>query len=204
MDGKSVYVKLEFKDTFRFLGKSLSYLVGTITDFKHTDKCFNKEQQEVLRSKQHYPYEYMDSFSRFDETTPPSKEAFDSSLNSRGVVSEYPDNFDEMVPQKMTDDDYKDFLRSWQVSESKNLGDFTMFYVRGDTYQLADVFEHFIDVFMSLFSLDPSYYISAPHYFQDAMLKVTGEEIPLLTDTDMHLLFEDGKRGGVAMAMKDE
>ena len=34
------------------------------------------------------------------------------------------------------------------------------------------------------------------------MLKVTGEEIPLLTDPDMHLLFEDGKRGGVSMTMK--
>ena len=125
-----------------------------------------------------------------------------SSLNSRGVVSEFPDNFDEIKSQRMTDDDYKDFLRSWQVSESKNLGDFTMFYVKGDTYQLTDVYEHFIDVFMNLFGLDPSYYISAPHYFQDAMLKVTGKEIPLLTDPDMHLLFEDGKRGGVAMAMK--
>ena len=176
VDSKNVYVKLELKDTFRFPGKSLSYLVGTITDFKHTDKCFTKEQQEVLRSKQHYPYEYMDSFSRFDERTPTPKEAFDSSLNSRGVVSEYPDTFDEMEPQKMTDDDYKNFMRSWVVSESKTLGDFTMFYVKGNTYQLADVFEYFINVCMNLFNLDPSYYISAPHYFQDAMLKVTGEK----------------------------
>ena len=51
----------------------------------------------------------------------------------------------------MTNDDYKDFLKSWQVSKSKNLGDFTMFYVKGNVYQLTDVYEHFIDVFMSLF-----------------------------------------------------
>ena len=92
LDDKNVYVKLKFKDTFRFLGKSLSYHVGTITDFRHTGECFTKEQQEVLRSKQHYPFEYMDTFSRFDETTPPPKKAFDSSLSSRGVVSEFPDN----------------------------------------------------------------------------------------------------------------
>ena len=202
VDGKNVYVKLEFKDTFRFLNKSLSYLVEATTDFNHTDKYFTKEQQEVLRSKQHYPYEYMTSFSRMKETVPPPKEAFDSSLNLRGVVSEFADSFDEMERQKMSDDDYRDFLKSYEVSESKTLGDFTMFYVRGDTYQLADVFENFIDVFMNLFGLDPSHYISAPHYFQDAMLKVTGEEIPLLTHPDMHLLFEDGKRGGVTLAMK--
>lgn len=54
-----------------------------------------------------------------------------------------------------------------------------MFYVRGDTLQLADTFENFIDVFMGLFGLDPSYYISSPHYFNDAMLKVTGAHIYL-------------------------
>ena len=77
-----------------------------------------------------------------------------------------------------------------------------MSYVRGDTLQMADVYENFIDVFMGLFGLDPSYYISSPHYFNDAMLKVTGAQIPLLTDPDMHLLFEDSKRGGVSLAMK--
>lgn len=55
---------------------------------------------------------------------------------------------------------------------------------------------------MDLYGLDPSHYISAPHYFYDAMLKVTGEEIPLLSDPDMHLFFEDEKRSGVSLAMK--
>ena len=67
---------------------------------------------------------------------------------------------------------------------------------------MADVYENFIDVFMGLFGLDPSYYISSPHYFNDAMLKVTGAQILLLTDPNIHLLFEDGKRGGVSLAMK--
>ena len=102
----------------------------------------------------------------------------------------------------MTDADYEDFRKWWEVSKSKTLGDFTMFYVRGDTLQMTDVYENFIDVFMDLFGLDPSYYISAPHYFNDAMLKVTGAQVPLLTDPNMHLLFEDGKRGGVSLAMK--
>ena len=74
--------------------------------------------------------------------------------------------------------------------------------MKGDTLQMADVFENFIDVFMGLFGLDPSHYISSPHYFNDAMLKVTGAQIPLLTDPNMHLLFEDSKRGGISLAMK--
>ena len=204
VDGKNVYVKIIFKDTFRFLGGSLASLVKVTELFRHTDKYFTEEEQKVLRSKQHYPYEYMDSFSRFKETTIPPKEAFNSSLNSKGIVfSSGKDNLDEMKPEEMSDKDYDDFRKSWLASKSKNLGDFTMFYVKGDTLQMADVFENFIDVFRNLFGgLDPSHYISAPHYFNDAMLKVTGVQIPLLTDPNMHLFFEDSKRGGVSLAMK--
>lgn len=201
INDKNVYVTLTFKDTYRFLNKSLALLVKITETFRHTDKYFTEEEQKVLGSKQHYPYEYMDSFSKMKETTIPPKEAFNSSLNSKGLVFRE-DNFDEMEPEKMTDEDYNDFKKSWDVSKSKTLGDFTMFYVKGDTLQLVDVFENFIDVFMGLFGLDPSYYISAPHYFNDAMLKVTGAQIPLLTDPNMHLLFEDEKRGGVSLAMK--
>ena len=90
----------------------------------------------------------------------------------------------------------------WERSGSKNLGDLTEFYVKGDTLQLADVFENFISVCMEKYGLDPSYYGTAAHLTNDAMLKVTGVEIELLTDPDMYLFFEESKRGGVSLAMK--
>ena len=186
IDGKNVYVTINFKDSFRFISKSLASLVEITETFRHTDKYFTEEEQEVLRSKQHYPYEYMDSFLKTKETVPPSKEAFDSSLNSKGIVfSSRKDNFDEMEPERMSDEDY--IFKIMGMSKSKTLADFTMFYVKGDTLQLADVYKNFIDVFMGLFGLDPTHYISSPHYFNGAMLKVTGAEIPLLTDPNMHL-----------------
>ena len=37
-DGKEVYVRLKFLDTFRFMSKSLAELVKTIDRFEHTDK----------------------------------------------------------------------------------------------------------------------------------------------------------------------
>lgn len=127
VDGKNVYVTLKFLDSYRFLGKSLGSLFEITSEFRHTSKCFTEEQQEVLRSKQHYPYEYMSSLSKMRETIPPPREAFDSSLNSRGVVSASIDSFDEMVPERMSNEDCEDFLRSWKVSKSKTLGDITMF-----------------------------------------------------------------------------
>ena len=120
VDGKNVYVKLIFKDIFRFLGKSLAGLVKITETFRHTDKYFSEEEQKVLRSKQHYPYEYMDSFLRFEETTIPPKEAFDSSLNSKGLVfSSREDNPDEIKPEEMTDENYEDFKKSWDRKRRK-------------------------------------------------------------------------------------
>lgn len=63
---------------------------------------------------------------------------------------------------------------------------------------LADVFESFIDVCHKKYKLDPSHYITAPSLSHDAMLKMTGVKLELLTDEDMYLFFEEGIRGGVS------
>ena len=143
----------------------------------------------------------MTDFSKLKETVPPPKEAFDSWLNSKGVVSST-SKFKEMEPMKISDEDYDHFLEMCKRSGSKTLGDITEFYVKGDTLQLADVMENFIDICMEKYGLDPSYYVSRSHFANDAMLKVTGEGLELLTDPDMHLFFEENKRSGISLAMK--
>ena len=180
VDDEKVYVKLKFLDTFRFMDKSLAKLVRTTTKFEHTDRYFTPEQQELMRRKEVYPYDYMSDFSKLAETESPPREAFKSWLNSAGVVS-CTNEFDKMEPTKVSDEDYEHFMKMWKRSGSKTLGDLTEFYVKGDTFQLANVFENFIDVCMEKYGLDPSYYITAAHLANDAMLKVTGVEIELQT-----------------------
>ena len=60
----------------------------------------------------------------------------------------------------------------------------------------------FIDVCMEKYGLDSSYYVTAAHLANDAMMKVTDVEIELITDSDMYLFFEESKRRGVSSAMK--
>ena len=64
---------------------------------------------------------------------------------------------------------------------------------------LADIFENFIDVSMKIYNLDPSHYLTASSLSLDAMLKLTGVELELLTDGDMHLFMEEGIRGGISV-----
>ena len=61
----------------------------------------------LLLRKGVYPYEYMDSWERFDETSLPDKEAFNSSLNMENI----------------TDVDYRHAKRVFKNLNNKNLGD---------------------------------------------------------------------------------
>ena len=77
-----------------------------------------------------YPYEYMDNWQRFDETSLPDKEAFYSSLNVEDI----------------TDVDYRHGKTVFEYLFNTNLGDYHDLYVQSDTLLLADVFENFINM----------------------------------------------------------
>ena len=66
---------------------------------------------------------------------------------------------------------------------------------------LADVFERFRDTSMEpqRFQLDPAHYVSAPQMAWDAMLKITGIKLDLISDPAMYLMIESGMRGGVCV-----
>ena len=61
----------------------------------------------MLLRKGVYPYEYMDSWERFNETLPP-KESFYSELNLENI----------------SDKDYLHAQKVWDVFEIRNLGEY--------------------------------------------------------------------------------
>ena len=100
----------------------------------------------LLLRKGVYPYEYMDSWERFDETSLPDKEAFYSSLNMKDVK----------------DVDYRHAKRVFKKLNNKNLGDYHDLYVQSNTLLLADVFENFRNKCIEIYELDPAHFLSAP------------------------------------------
>ena len=71
-----------------------------------------------------YPYKYMDSWERFDETSLPHKEAFYSSLNMENIA----------------DIDYRHAKKVLKKFKLKNLVDYHDLYDQSDTLLLADVY----------------------------------------------------------------
>ncbi len=64
---------------------------------------------------------------------------------------------------------------------------------------LADVFEAFRNMSLDTYGLDPAYYVSSPQLSWDAMLKITGVSIELISDPAMFRMIDSGIRGGVCM-----
>ena len=86
-------IELRFIDSFKFMSSSLDSLVNNLAKGDHKFwgfEKYNDKQRELLIRKGIYPYEYMNSWGRFNDDELPRKEQFYSSLNMSGVRdSEY-------------------------------------------------------------------------------------------------------------------
>ena len=135
----------------------------------------------LLLRKGVYPYEYMDSWEKFNETSLPSKEDYYSNLNMEDI----------------DDIDYRHGNNVFKGFKLENLGDYHDLYVQSGTLLLADVFENFRNMCIKVYELDPSHFVSLPGLAWQACLKKTNIELGLLTDYDMLLMVEKGIRGGI-------
>ena len=135
----------------------------------------------MLLRKGIYPYEYMDSWERFNETSLPSIEDFYSNLNMEDI----------------DDIDYIHGNNVFKRFKLENLGQYHDLYVQSDTLLLADVFENFRDMCVKVYELDPGHFLSLPGLGWQACLKKTNIELELLTDYDMLLMVEERIRGGI-------
>ena len=82
------------------------------------------------------------------------------------------------------------------------MGDYHDLYLKTDVLLLADVFEKFINICWEYYGLDPCLYFSSPGLSWDAMLKMTGMELELISDIDMDLFIEKGMKGGISYIPK--
>ena len=108
-----------------------------------------------------YPYEYMDSWETFNETSLSDKQDFYSELNLEDI----------------TDKDYAHAQKVWEVFEIKTLCEYHDFYVQCDTLLLEDVFENFRDKCIKIYELDPAHFVSAPGLAWQACLKINRSKI---------------------------
>ena len=174
-----------FKDSLKFMSSSLGALVNNLpkNGFKNISKYYTPEEVELIKQKGFYPYEFMDTEKKFNDTKLPPREAFYSKLSGKGI----------------TEKNYKHAWNVWNTFKMKNFKDYRKLYNETDVLLLADVFENFRNLCLKIYGLDPVYYYTAPGLAWDACLKMTNINLELLSDPNMLLMFEKGIRGGISM-----
>ena len=135
----------------------------------------------LLLRKGVYPYEYVDNWEIFNETSFPNKESFYTNLSLENV----------------DDIDYRHGNNVFKRFKLKNLGEYHNLYIQSDTLLLANVFENFRNTCLKVYELDPAHFLSLPGLALQACLKKTNIKLELLTDYDMLLMVEEGIRGGI-------
>ena len=115
-----------------------------IQRFASTYEFCNKDLNKfiLLLRKGVYPYEYMDNWERFNETSLPNKESFYSNSNM--------ENIDDI--------DYRHGNNVFKRFKLKHLREYYHLYVQSDTLLLADVFENFRNMCIKVHELDPISY----------------------------------------------
>ena len=123
--------KIKISSECRFVGLKNNRLIQRCTEWKEEWKrpiegliekfpsiyifCNdNLNKFVLLLRKDVYPYECMDSWEKFDETSLPPKEDFYSELNLEGI----------------SDKDYAHAKKVWEVFERKNRGEYHDLYFK--------------------------------------------------------------------------
>ena len=183
----SLNFEIRFIDSFKFLQTSLANLVGNLQpDDFHNTKEIMKDNIELLTRKGVYPYDYVSSLEKLSETQLPTKEKFYSKLNDEDI----------------SDEDYQHAQNVWNTFKCQSIRDYHDLYLKSDVLLLADVFENFRKTCLKHYKLDPAHYYTSPGLAWDACLKETGQQLELLCDYDMLMMFERGIRGGMTHITK--
>ena len=106
---------LTFIDSFQFMSSSLDKLVSNLPkdDIIYTSKVFKGKRLNLMSQKGVYPYDFMDSFEKFNQTELPNKDQFYSILND----------------QHITDDEYVHANKVWNTFMIKTMSEYHDLYL---------------------------------------------------------------------------
>ena len=175
---------LAFIDSYQFMASPLANLAKSLPDEKYiyTSEAFSGERLALMKAKGVYPYDYMDSFQKFSQTQLPKRDDFYSLLTN----------------EEISESEYAHAQKVWKTFGIENMGQYHDLYLKSDVLLLADIFQNFREICLDIYGLDPAHYVSSPGLSWDAMLKMTGVRLDLLSEVDMQNFIEKGMRGGIS------
>ena len=143
----------------QFMNCSLDKLVKNLSekDFKYLIEKFGTENLKILKQKDACPYEYMNSFKRFNKDKLCARKYFYSSTKYKKISED-----GKILDGHESIEDYIVCEKIWDKFNIKNMGHYHDHYLKKDVLWLTNVFEKFIDTCVKYYELDPCHYFSVP------------------------------------------
>ena len=116
---------IAFIDSLQFYKGSLDTLASNLNnkDFKHLTSEFGIDQLEILKRKDAYPYEWVDSYEKFKHPSLPEKKYFYSSLR---------DGKRDRSNGHISDEQYQHLQNVWDTFNFNTFEDFHNHYLKKD------------------------------------------------------------------------
>ena len=125
---------ITFIDSNEFYKGALDTLASNLEDnyFKYLMSKFPLDKLEILKRKDAYPYEWVNSYEKFNHPQLPPKECFYSPLR---------DGKKNRSDGHISNEQYQDLKNVWDIFNFNTFEDFHNHYLKKDALLLADVFE---------------------------------------------------------------
>ena len=191
---KNEYEYIRLLDSYRFMNESLDKLSQNLPEdaFELLDNHFAQWPQEninLLKQKASFPYSYVDSFSKLEETKLPERELWTNSLDQFTV--------------SVASEEYNRACEVFKKFDCKTIGEYYDIYLTTDVFLLAAAMSCFRDVCYRTYGLDCCQYFTASNLSGDAMMKVCQPNIELLTERSHLDLVENMTRGGISSVFSE-
>jgi hypothetical protein len=126
---------------YRLMQSSLDSLAKNLPDSekKNLKKKF-EDNFDLVNQKGFYPYEWVDSFEKFQNVKFPNIEDFDSKLNNT----------------KISETDYQHAQKVWKEFNCKTFRDYHKIYLETDVLLLTDIVENFRETCLENVQLYPA------------------------------------------------
>ena len=123
-----------------------------------------KLENDLLKQKGFYPYEYIESIKKFEDKKLPEMEKFYSKLKKETITKE----------------EYKHAQRVWEHYNCKTLLDYHNLYLKTDVLILADAFEKFRKFFIKYHEIDPCYCYFCSRFNMAMWIKIYRNKIRIV------------------------
>jgi hypothetical protein len=171
--------KLEIRDSFALLPERLSELSKALTsETSHIQKKFLRCNDGNIKSL--YPYTWLNSVKKFEETIFPSYIHFENDLGG----------------ETCTIDEYK-AAKSFYEANFTTFKDYHLFYLAKDAAILADVIEYHRNLLFEITDLDLIRANSLPDLSYQALFYKHRIKKEVISDHEIYSAWEDAVKGGI-------